>query len=166
VRLLLAQEGLSNAEVWSKEVITGKVVANAGSHRILAALGDGPCDSRKLKDIVGAINSVARFDGEYMARLEHSSYVRRKGDLWYLTEAGHEKLESLGPVRRPGKTSVAASRTTVGVGILDPKMYQQSWTRPGSEDFLKFPSRMGNKLYYRDGRVETILETIGEADGY
>lgn len=28
--------------------------------------------------------------------------------------------------------------------------------RPGSLDANKLPSRMGNRLHYRDGRVETI----------
>lgn len=30
--------------------------------------------------------------------------------------------------------------------------------RPGALDFLQCPSRMGNRLYYRDGRVEHIGE--------
>lgn len=28
--------------------------------------------------------------------------------------------------------------------------------RPGSEDFLRYPSRFGNTLVYRDGRRETL----------
>jgi hypothetical protein len=36
--------------------------------------------------------------------------------------------------------------------------YRTSWStiRPGADDGLAVPSRMGNKLHYRDGRVEVL----------
>lgn len=40
-----------------------------------------------------------------------------------------------------------------GTGDLRPMVY-----RKGSMDNLALPSRMGSKLYYRDGRVEHIKE--------
>ena len=55
----------------------GKVVRYAGSHRILYALSFGTKNSKELKLIVGAINSIARFDGEYMGRLVDNGYVRQ-----------------------------------------------------------------------------------------
>jgi len=40
---------------------------------------------------------------------------------------------------------------------------EQCATRPGSLDILKQPSRMGNKLYYPDGRVEDdVRHTISK----
>lgn len=38
-----------------------------------------------------------------------------------------------------------------GTGDMRPMVY-----RAGSLDALKLPSRMGNRLHYRDGRVEAI----------
>lgn len=36
--------------------------------------------------------------------------------------------------------------------------YVPTWQplRPGAEDALKVPTRMGKRLHYRDGRVETL----------
>lgn len=143
---------------------TGKVVANAGSHRIMYALSFGPAPSRELKVIAGAINSVSRFDGEYMARLVSNGFVRRhEGDKWALTKRGHEKLEELGPAKglRPRRAPSAALQAVVDRPIYDPSAEIPMPIRPGAEDFLKYPSRMGNRLYYRDGRIETIGETNG-----
>ena len=150
------QEGERRHE--EHEVNTGKVVANAGSHRIMYALSNGPAHSKDLKLVAGAINSVNRFDGEYMARLESNGFVKRRNGLWELTKRGHEKLEELGPAR-----GMRAYRRTQPVSLYDipnydPKLYNKTVPRPGSEEFLKCPSRVGDTLYYRDGRIEHIGE--------
>lgn len=135
-------------------MITGKIVANAGSHRILAALQEQPRSTKELKNVVGAINSVARFEGEYMGRLEQAGYVHRIDGLWALTPEGSAKLAQVGPISARSPT-VAGPRTYRTTGVYRPEQYQRPM-RPGSQDFLKFPSRVGNRLYYRDGRVETL----------
>lgn len=140
---------------------TGKVVANAGSHRILYALSLGAHTSKELKNIVGAINSVARFDGEYMARLISNGYVARDADRWFLTKPGRDKLEQLGPARGIRLRGSMATHRLASFGsaeIYDPSTYPTTPRRPGAEDFLEFPSRMGNTLYYRDGRIENIKD--------
>jgi predicted transcriptional regulator len=146
-------------------VNTGKVVANAGSHRIMYALSFGPAPSKELKVIAGAINSVSRFDGEYMARLVSNGFVRRhEGDRWALTKRGHEKLQELGPCRglRPRRAPPPQLQAVIDRPTYNPSDEKPLPMRPGSEDFLKYPSRMGNTLYYRDGRIELI----GEDDGH
>ena len=140
---------------------TGKVVANAGSHRILYALSFGACTSKELKNIVGAINSVARFDGEYMARLISNGYARRDGEYWSITKSGHEKLDQLGPAKGLRLRSSIATQRMSGFKsgeVYDPSKYPPPPRRPGAEAFLEYPSRMGNKLYYRDGRIKNIGE--------
>lgn len=140
---------------------TGKVVANAGSHRILYALSFGACTSKELKNIVGAINSVARFDGEYMARLIANGFVLRDADYWSLTESGKEKLDRLGPAKGLRLRGSLATKRHAGFTsgeIYDPSKYATTPRRPGAEDFLEFPSRMGNRLYYRDGTIKNIGE--------
>lgn len=42
-----------------------------------------------------------------------------------------------------------------GTGDMRPKAMRQ-----GSQDHEKFPSRMGNRLHYRDGRVEYLGEAV------
>ena len=46
-----------------------------------------------------------------------------------------------------------------GTGDLRPRAL-----RPGSEQALAIPSRMGNRLHYRDGRVETIVQHLPSDD--
>ena len=143
---------------------TGKVVANAGSHRILYAMSLGACTSKELKNIVGAINSVSRFDGEYMARLVANGFVRRDGEYWLMTKSGHEKLDQLGPAKGLRlRSSLATSRhsTFKSSEVYDPAKYPGLPRRPGSEDFLQCPSRMADKLYYRDGRIKNVGEPNG-----
>jgi len=135
----------------------GKVVRNAGSHRILYALSFGVKSSKELKLIVGAINSISRFDGEYMSRLVASGYARKVSKGWALTKRGQEKLEELGPAHGINPQSKTFKNSLMLLPTYSPEKHNKNRPqRPGSEDFLQFPSRVGNRLYYRDGRVERI----------
>jgi len=53
----------------------------------------------------------------------------------------------------PAKSQV---RTVVNGTTKKSDKYTPVWQpmRPGAEDALKVPSRMGDRLHYRDGRVE------------
>lgn len=133
----------------------GKVVRNAGSHRILHALSFGAKSSKELKNIVGAINSVSRFDGEYMMRLVSSGYVRRADAGWLLTRRGSQKLEELGPATGM-RDKNTRNTNLMNQPIYDPNKEHLTPLRPGALDFLKYPSRMGNRLHYRDGTVKEI----------
>lgn len=137
----------------------GKVVRNAGSHRILYTLSFGVKTSKELKLVVGAINSISRFDGEYMARLVASGYVRRVFKGWAITKAGEEKLAELGPAKGINPQSKSFRNTIMIAPVYVPSVHNRpSPVRPGSEDFLKYPSRMGSRLVYRDGTVKDIKD--------
>ena len=138
-------------------MITGKIVANAGSHRILAALSDRPRDIKDLKNVVGAINSLNRFEGEYMGRLEQAGYAVRRMGMWHITNAGKDKLEQLGLPSLATRPSVAGPRRYYMDGNYEPEKDARPM-RPGSQDFLQYPSRIGHTRRYRDGRVEQIKE--------
>lgn len=129
-------------------MITDKIVKGAGSHRILMALRERPRTSKELKRLVGAINSVSRFDGEYMDRLLANGYVILDGEFWDITVKGRQKCEALGD---PEKVVRAGSRTKeFSAAVIE----RPPVLRPGSLDFQERPSRRGDYLYYRDGRVE------------
>jgi len=135
----------------------GKVVRNAGSHRILYALSFGEKSSKELKLVVGAINSISRFDGEYMSRLVASGYVRSVQSAWAITKSGKAKLEELGPVSGFNPESKSLKNTKMLLPNYVPERdNKQRPLRPGSQDFLAYPSRIGNWHYYRDGRIERI----------
>lgn len=131
-------------------MITDKIIKGAGSHRILMALRERPRTSKELKRLVGAINSVSRFDGEYMDRLLANGYVILDGESWDITVKGRQKCEALGD---PEYGNRAAARTNQFSAVsLDPPPVR----RPDAFDFERCPSRRGDYLYYRDGRIERI----------
>lgn len=136
---------------------TGSIVRNAGSHRILYALLHEERTSKELKNVVGAINSVARFDGEYMARLTESGLVERAGEKWRLTLTGLERIASLGPPEgyNPKKelTQMNVYNRPVYQPPKNPPVY-----RPGAMDYQKYPSRIANTLTYMDGRKEQVKD--------
>lgn len=63
------------------------------------------------------------------------------------------QLELLGqPIAlEPGMVCAGNRNGFMGTGDLRPMVY-----RAGSLDASELPSRMGNKLFYRDGRVEEV----------
>lgn len=137
---------------------TGKILRNAGSHRILYALSFAPKTSKELKLVAGAIYSIAKFDAEYMERMRESGYVRLTLSTWSLTKRGAEKLEELGAVSgmnpNRGRVPSLVDRPKYEPSIHNPTRPR----RPGSEEFLSCPSRVGNRLFYRDGTVAFIKE--------
>lgn len=47
--------------------------------------------------------------------------------------------------------------TSKGKGCYDGReLTDKTNARPGSHDFERLPSRWGNRLFYRDGRIETL----------
>lgn len=136
---------------------TGKVLKNAGSHRILYALSVGPRTSKELKVVAGAIYSIAKFDAEYMARLADWGYIQRHGGGWILKPMGERKLDELGPASGM-RLHVDKRMRVLDRPTYTPPQDLANYRRPGAEDFLRCPSRIGNKLYYRDGTVKTMEE--------
>lgn len=131
-------------------MITDKIVKGAGSHRILMALRERPRTSKELKRLVGAINSISRFDGEYMERLEANGYVFMDDGHWVISVKGHQKCVALGDPEKPVRVQ---PRTKVFEAAV---IERPPTPRPGSMDFMQWPSRRGKYLYYRDGRIEEI----------
>lgn len=131
----------------------GNVVKNAGSHRILYSLSFGPRSSTELKKAVGAINSIARFDGEYMHRLVENGYaIKHEKNLWVLTAKGSLKIRELGPIegmipRATKSLPFFTDRPYVATELTTPSL------RPGANTHKNWPSRMGKALYYMNGTV-------------
>lgn len=135
-------------------MVTDKILKGAGSHRILLTLVEGERTSRELKKMVNAVNGTARFELEYMGRLEVNGFVMKSGMLWSITVKGRHKCEELGDIK---PKNIAGPRTYVGPS-QEYRVEKPPPLRPGSFDFREFPSRRGNCLYYKDGRVEIVEE--------
>ncbi len=131
-------------------MITDKIVKGAGSHRILMSLRERPRTSKDLKRVVGAINSVRRFDDEYMGRLLANGYVCFDGVTWLITIKGAQKCADLGDPEKPNSPVRRLSKFQTAVAEHPPVL------RRDAMDFAQWPSRRGNLLFYRDGRVEKV----------
>lgn len=135
-------------------MITDKIIRGAGSHRILIALMERDRTGNELRRLVGAVNSTKKFEGEYMARLEANGYVFMNGIAWSITTKGRQKCDSMGEDK---PANIAGPRVRIEVTQLPTSIWDRPPApRPGSLDFMQCPSRRGNRLYYRDGRVETV----------
>lgn len=133
-------------------MVTDKILKGAGPHRILLALIERERTSRELKKMVGAVNGLARFDVEYMGRLETNGYVHLVGEMWFITVKGSQKCKDLGPTKMENvvqpRSYIASEHATAPA--------PPPAVRVGSMDFLQFPSRRGTQLFYRDGRIENL----------
>jgi hypothetical protein len=135
---------------------SGTVVKNAGSHRILHALSTRSCTSRELKLIVGAINSVMRFENEYMMRLVNNGLVEKVGFSWALTPSGQIRASELGPVEEKPTGASPRANSWKEMGDYNPRSDLLTTVRPGADEAMQLPSRIGNRLFYRDGTIKEI----------
>lgn len=74
-------------------------------------------------------------------------------------QAMHElnKLIQSGSVRRLfGKYALMPRREAAAVVYEPLQLHDMPPLRPGALDYLKHPSRRGNRLFYADGRVEVM----------
>ena len=67
-------------------------------------------------------------------------------------------MERLNLRIRPKPTLAASNTVNKMEGVYDPTVDLCASTRPGANDALRLPSRIGNKLFYRDGMVAYIGE--------
>lgn len=77
---------------------------------------------------------------------------------WSITRKGRELLVDLGDqaANDPVAVSIATPRTFVPAGVLSTGPLDRVPDRPGSSDFARCPSRRGDRLYHRDGRVTDL----------
>ena len=60
------------------------------------------------------------------------------------------------PLLTPSEPTIAGPREYVSSASSGPYVPQWAPLRPGAEDALTKPSRIGKRLTYRDGREETL----------
>jgi hypothetical protein len=98
--------------------------------------------------------SIARFNEYVTAPLIADGFAKHEEGVLYLTLLGREKYAELGMV----KSKLPASHKLAMMGTTyDGAELRLSAVRVGADDHMKFPSRSGNELRYRDGRVEVSL---------
>jgi hypothetical protein len=121
-------------------------------HRSMEHLERQPRAPESLRNMLLNI-SISRFNEYVTAPLIADGFAKQEEDVLYLTTKGREKYYELGMV----KSKLPSSHKTDIMGTTyDGAELKLSAVRLGADDHIKFPSRNGNELRYRNGTVEEL----------
>jgi len=119
-------------------------------HQAIESLDRMPRSPEQLRTSLDNI-SIKRFNEYVTYPLINDGFAVIKEDMMYLTALGREKFSELGmcKTRLPPSHRAELISTT-----YDGKELKVAAVRVGADDHMRFPSRVGNTLRYRDGRIE------------
>ena len=125
---------------------------NSLIHQALESLDRLPRAPEKLRTNLANI-SIARFNEAVTEPLVRDGMARLDGGVLVLTALGREKISELGMT----KTKLPASHKNSIMNVpYDGAELRVKPVRIGADQHENFPSRVGSKLHYRDGRVEAL----------
>jgi hypothetical protein len=119
-------------------------------HQAIESLERLPRSPEQLRTTLDNI-SIARFNQYVTEPLLRDGFAMLNENVLYLSAAGREKFSELGmcKTRLPSSHKADLLNTT-----YDGKELQIAAVRVGADDHMRFPSRVGSQLRYRDGQVE------------
>ena len=123
---------------------------NSRLHQTLMYLRMMPRSDKELFKMLFFTESMKRLEESVFTPLVSDGFVKRSGPVYSITTAGEEKLAELGAIKK----QLAKISKSQEFRALEPSDYKKASVRPGADDHELCPSRIGNTLYYRDGRVE------------
>lgn len=125
-------------------------------HQALSRLSRQPLGESSLRKEIASI-SIARFHDTVIQPLISDGLVVNNSGILNITEKGERKMEELGPIKEKlPPQHASARRINIIAGTYDGKELMPQQNRPNGNDHLLLPSRSGNRLNYRDGRVEML----------
>lgn len=125
---------------------------NSKLHHALDVLSRMPLNELDLKRKIDFSLSMPRFNQHIIIPLMSDKFIRRDEIHYKITPAGEDMLNNLGRI----KIKLPASHKHVPTGSYDGKELTGAAVRASGDEHFKWPSRRGDKLFYRDGRVETV----------
>ena len=97
--------------------------------------------------------SIGRFNEAVTEPLLRDGLARIENNVMVLSALGREKISFLGMT----KTKLPASHKAALMNVpYDGAELRVKPARPKADQHEGFPSRNGNQLHYRDGRVESL----------
>jgi len=129
-----------------------KFFRNSMLHRALDVLSHSPLNELDLKRSIGFSASVPRFNQHIIIPLVNNNMVKRREAVYHLTSVGEDTLQTLGRI----KIKLPSSTKFVPTGSYDGHELKVAAVRPGADNHMQLPSRVGDMLFYRDGRVEAL----------
>ena len=131
---------------------TSKFRKNSQIHQALNVIAFLPTNETDLRKKINFTSSKQRFIDNIITPLISAGYAYHDESVYKITELGKDLLDYLGSI----KTKLASTTKVVSCDIYDGKDTTKPCVRISGEDHFKYPSRRGNMLFYRDGRVETV----------
>lgn len=118
-------------------------------HRALAHIGILPRDQQELSKLINFSESASRFVKQIIEPLKNDGFAKWENHKLVITDKGKEKLLEMGQVktRLPG---IDSKPKHIPLNLRD---YLSPIFRRGADDHEQYPSRVGDSLRYRDGRV-------------
>jgi hypothetical protein len=125
---------------------------NSLIHQALESLDRLPRSPDQLRTNLANI-SIARFNEQVTEPLLRDGLARSEGGVMVLTALGREKIAELGMTKSklPSSHKLETPRTPYDGAELKTKP-----VRIDADQHEQYPSRVGNRLAYRDGRVEVL----------
>ena len=132
-----------------------KYTKNSKIHQALEALSMFPMDALELRRKIFFRESMQRFEHYIVTPITNDKLANLVDYKFVITDFGRQKLENLGTVKKqlPPVTRVNEYKA-VNSYCGDELKPQQ--VRPEANIHFDLPSRSGNTLRYRDGRVTSI----------
>ena len=129
---------------------------NSRIHRALEKLRLSPQKYSEIKKLIVGTTTQSRFDDEIMNPLLNDKFIILKDEFYHITKAGEEKYVELGIVITHTKVGAPANTTSKVTGLYVMADSYKDAMRPGANDHFNHPSRIGDKLTYRTGKVVTL----------
>jgi len=100
--------------------------------------------------------SMDRFQMYVISPLTKDGFVVNRDGFWRITTSGENRLIELGATRvRRESTTTEPHYTMLTTYNGDELRFKPA--REHAEDFLNCPSRINNRLFYRNGNVEVMV---------
>jgi hypothetical protein len=108
-----------------------------------------PRDQQELSKLINFSESASRFVKQIIEPLKNDGFAKWENHKLVITDKGKEKLLEMGQVktRLPG---IDSKPKHIPLNLRD---YLSPIFRRGADDHEQYPSRVGDSLRYRDGRV-------------
>ena len=135
---------------WKGNLMKSKYTIGSKIHQALCRLEMGGMDAGTLRKSIDFKESSSIFDRAIIQPLVNDSMISRMDVNFYITPTGVARLDSMGRFIKSRLTRREKQEWQVYVYI------ETKSVRPSADDHLQCGSRRGNKVYFRDGRVEDV----------
>jgi hypothetical protein len=132
--------------------MTWVIRKNSNVHYALQTMRLGPKSLTEIKRMINYKKSIEAFQSEIMNVLSNGGFIKRRDERFYITERGDMTLVDYGAPKKPVKHPVIQIEGPNYRGLE----LTVSVQRQGADDHMQYPSRRGNKLFFRDGRVQDV----------